>query len=96
MSEKRDLTAAEKLAEVKKSEKSEKLLSRGRKIVFSCDLKQRRVGLGLSLRDVSEATGMTAATIVDVENGHNLGLDKAFKLSEFFGCSIYDIWKRGE
>lgn len=87
MSEK---SPAEKLAEKKAAAKKP---SMGRKVVFDKVLLQDlRTVLGLSLRDVERATGVSNCSILDAERGSELSLSSALKLAQFYGKSVEEIW----
>lgn len=64
-----------------------------RKILWpQCLLKEKRLALGLTLLEVQEATGVSAATQNNTERGTDVGLSNAVRLAIFFGCEISDIW----
>lgn len=57
------------------------------------DLKVRRARHDLTQSDLAEAVGVSRQTIGAIEGGrYNPSLDLAFLLSEYFDCSIEDIF----
>lgn len=82
------MTPAEKLAK-SKPKKFVKL----RKTVHDCILYELRRELNLTIRDVSKATGLTAAGIHAIEHGSDPMLSTAFKLANFYGRKIEEIWE---
>jgi DNA-binding XRE family transcriptional regulator len=83
------MTPAERLA--KKRTKSK--LPKGRQPVHDCKLAELRLELGLSLKAVGEAIGMTQAGLWNIEHGTDPMLTTARKLAKFYGKTIDDIWK---
>ena len=63
-----------------------------RQASMNCKLGEFRNALGLSLRDVASAVGLTAQAIVKIEQGNDVLLSSAKKISVFFGKNIEDIW----
>lgn len=82
------MSPAEKLA--KRKPKSD--WKRGAQ-VWWCGLREIRERLGLSLREVSKATGVNLSTLSRVEHGEELTLNNAVALSKFFGVGIEALWR---
>lgn len=82
-------TPAEVLAE-KKPPKNQS----ARKTPLMCVCRKVRDNLGLSLRDVQRATGISNAAICHIEAGCDVQLTNAMKLAEFYGMSIEQLWMR--
>jgi DNA-binding XRE family transcriptional regulator len=55
-------------------------------------IRERRDALGLSLRDVADAIGISNPGLFAVEKGGDPQLTTAYKLAAFFGCSVEAIW----
>lgn len=81
------MTPAEKLASKKKP--------RGKRVYTAhkgCAVAEYRLLLGLTIRDVATATGMSNAFICQVEHGCEISLTNARKLAAFFGKGIDELW----
>lgn len=61
-------------------------------LVLDCRVRDLRVALKLSQRDVAKAVGTSDATVCFVENGSNVGMVIALKLAAFFGKTVEEIW----
>lgn len=62
--------------------------------MFGKWLKDQRLNLGLTQKELANLLGLTEQTIVNFESGrHTAGLKALKKLSDFFGVSIYEIRK---
>ena len=60
--------------------------------MFGKWLKDQRLNLGLTQRELGNLIGLTNITINKFENGESLpGLYALKKLSDFFGVSIYEL-----
>lgn len=59
---------------------------------LTCSMRARRNKLGLTLRDVGEAVGMSAAGLSVIEHGAETQMTTAIKLARFFGCKVEEIW----
>lgn len=58
-----------------------------------CHLRQLRERLGLSLRDVGAAADVSHEAVGLWERGRcRPVLGTAYRVAEFFGVSVYDIW----
>ncbi len=64
----------------------------GRDLIWRCQMVRMRTELGLSLRDVEAAIGVSNATLSHVERGTDLTLSTAVKIVKFFGCTIEEMW----
>lgn len=85
--ERNRMTPAERLARTKKP--------RGKRVYSAhkrCAVAHVRLTLGLTIRDVQEATGLSNAFICQVEHGCEISLTNARKLSKFFGKGIDELW----
>lgn len=60
--------------------------------VWRCTIIERRKALGLTIREIGEAVGMTNAAISVIERGQDPLLTTAKKLADFFGVSISELW----
>jgi len=83
------LTAA-KIASKKKPKKPK--LWTSQKKIFNCELRELRVQLGLTMRDVSKC-GVCLATIARAEQGFEIELSHAIMLAKFFEKPIEEIWR---
>lgn len=81
------MTPAEKLSDALKKQRTPK-----RKVLYTCRLKGLREALGLKPVDICRATGVANSSYHYIEQGCELSLDYALKLSKFFGVSVNDIW----
>jgi DNA-binding XRE family transcriptional regulator len=57
-----------------------------------CKLRQLRLSLGLTLKDVSEAAGLATSVVCKIELGNETTLSSAFKLARFYGKIIEELW----
>lgn len=64
----------------------------GHSLGMVCRLHSLRTALGLSVKDVAEATNINAAFVARVEGGGNTSVAVAIKLSRFFGKRVEEIW----
>lgn len=83
---------AKSSAEALAGEKAERRKAKPGRARFRCQLKKRRVALGLSLNDVATATNLTAQTIHNAERGGDMKLSKALVLSRFYAATIEELW----
>ena len=59
------------------------------------NLKKARYQLGLSLRDVSRATGLCYTTIGKIENKkHDAGYNKILKLQKFYSAELAKLHEK--
>lgn len=86
------MTPAERFA----AKKVRKPASTGRKTVWVCRVRELRESLGLTLRDVERATGVSNATVCHIEQGFDPQLSTARKLAEFFGTTVEHLWPKGK
>ncbi len=65
--------------------------------MFGKWLKEQRLNLGLTQKELAILLGLTEQTIVNFESGkHTAGLKALKKLSDFFGISIYELRQKME
>lgn len=65
--------------------------------MFGKWLKEQRLNLGLTQKELAILLGLTEQTIVNFETGkHTAGLKALKKLSDFFGISIYELRQKME
>ena len=88
------MTTAEKLAAAKPKRTRRKNggSSKGKTVVWKCQLATCRTNLRLSILDVAEAIGMSASGLWDVEHGTDPLLTTAMRLSNFYGLAIPTLW----
>ncbi len=56
-------------------------------------LKDMRKSRNLTVKEVAKAIGITQPALTRIENGHrNPSMNVAFKLANFFGVSIEDLF----
>lgn len=87
------MTPAEKLAKQKgqRERKAPKAVRR----VWQCNLREMRLALNLSQRDVAQAVGLSCAGYHQIETcGNDVCLSTCVRLSEFFGKPIMEIWEK--
>lgn len=70
----------------------------GRRPVWVCMVRERRVELGLSLRDLERAVGLGSSHLSQIEGGAELNLSNARRLAFFFQAAVEELWPelRGE
>lgn len=81
------LTPAELLA----AKKRQVTKSTDRRLFFT-SLKEMRIALNLTCEDVGDAVGLAGKSYSAIENGRSLSLIAAFRIAEFYGKSIHEIW----
>jgi DNA-binding XRE family transcriptional regulator len=86
------MTPAERLA----ANKAKTKLPKDRNVVHDCRLAEMRLELGLSLKAVGEAIGMTQAGLWNIEHGTDPMLTTARKIAKFYGKTIDEIWVLSE
>lgn len=64
-----------------------------RKSPVVCHCRKRRQDLNLSLRDVAEATGLSIAGLHAIEHGGDAQMTTAFKLCDFYGVGLGELWE---
>ncbi len=58
-------------------------------------LKDMRKSRNLTVKEVAKAIGITQPALTRIENGHrNPSMNVAFKLANFFGVSIEDLFPK--
>jgi transcriptional regulator with XRE-family HTH domain len=81
------MSPAEKLAQSK---------TRRRKLdieaEWDCKIRGLRESLGLSMLDVTNATGIQPSSQSLAERGKDLNLSTAYKLAKFYGKTIEELW----
>ena len=87
------MTPAELLASEKSARRPSRkaLVFRG-KMPRRCKVGVLRQELGLNGKDISEACGISQPTYFGVERGLNCSLATAFKIAEFFGLTVDELW----
>lgn len=65
-----------------------------RPVVWVCRVREFREKHGLSLRDVERETGITNATVYNIEIGNETTLGHARALAVFFGTTVDVLWPR--
>lgn len=82
------MTKAERLS----SKKIKRVSSNLRKLPFICRIKELRLSLCLTLRDVEKETGVNNSSLCLIERGADLTLSNALVLATFFGRTIEELW----
>jgi DNA-binding XRE family transcriptional regulator len=94
---KKKLTPAEVLANAKPRRDPEKDKAKKyqrRYGIYACDLRKRRTELHLTLDEVANAVGISTASMSNIEYGGNVSVGMAMNLADFYGTTVYEIWKR--
>ncbi len=63
------------------------------KIVWHSRVRELRENLGLTMRDVADALGLSVTGLFAIEHGSDPQLTNAMKLAKFYGVDIEDTWK---
>lgn len=63
-------------------------------VVWQCSVREERERLRLSCREVADAVGMSYVGYWQVERGSDPKLTTAWKLAEFFGKPIDELWRK--
>lgn len=61
--------------------------------VWDCTTKDLRKEVGLTQQEVARALNLSLPTVYRLEQGHNVALDVAVQVAEFYGKSVEDVWK---
>lgn len=85
------MTPAEKLAAKKSKTRKPRRDSRTFD-THKCLCRLHREELGLTIRDVAEAIGISNPCICDVERGSETTLTTARKMAKFYGKSVDELW----
>lgn len=85
------MTPAE-ICAAKKTKKPRKETPPRRDAMWQCLLFAKRTALGLSMRDVAEATGMSVTGYFQIEHGADPMLTTARMLADFFGEPVETLW----
>jgi len=76
----------------KKSGPKSLRLSRSQNIRLLVNLRAIRDKFGLSLRDVTKATGLSISTLNRTERGAEPSLEIALRIAQVYECPIEQIW----
>lgn len=69
-----------------------KPLKKSKPAVWRCTIVERRKKLGLTIRDIGKAVGITDAAVSVIERGQDPMLTTARKLAAFFGVTVEELW----
>lgn len=59
-----------------------------------CRLKERRISLGFTQRQVAEGTEINVRTVINIEKGKNIpNLLHAMKLAKFLGLRLEEVFE---
>lgn len=83
-------TPAEKLSVNKGPARKARAAANGWSLICRC--REIRNDLGLTIRDVAAATGISNPCICDVERGAETTISTARKLAKFYGKTIDWLW----
>jgi DNA-binding XRE family transcriptional regulator len=90
-----EASPAEKLASQKRTTPGKRPPARRR--IWDCKLRELRVALDLTQRDVAAAVGLSAAGYHQIEvQGNDVCLSTCVRLAKFFGKPIEQIWVKPE
>lgn len=56
-------------------------------------VRELRLNHNWSLRELARASGVSSTTLCHIENGFIPKVDKAIKIADALGVSVYEIWK---
>lgn len=59
---------------------------------MSVNLKAERINRGLSVKALAEILGVSRDTIERAERGESLHPSNAFKVADFYGFKVTDVW----
>jgi transcriptional regulator with XRE-family HTH domain len=59
---------------------------------WNCKIRELRESLGLSMQEVTKATGIQPSSQSLAERGKDLNLSTAYKLAKFYGKTIEELW----
>jgi transcriptional regulator with XRE-family HTH domain len=59
---------------------------------MTVNLEAERLNRGLSLREAAEEIGVPEATLRRAESGEGLRPSNAFKIANFYGYKVTDLW----
>lgn len=95
MMRKVEVSPAEQLAKEKRSSPRKQPAARRR--IWNCKLRELRMALDLTQRDVAAAVGLSCAGYHQIEvQGNDVCLSTCVRLAAFFGKPIEEIWVKPE
>lgn len=60
---------------------------------WRCRVREKRLALELTASEVADALGLSKAGLSQIENGGDPMLTTAFRLADFFGVSVDELWE---
>ncbi len=72
---------------------AKKPVKKRRPVVWSCRVREVRMELGLTIGDVSKATGLSNAAICNAEHGSGCDLDTRQRIAGYFGMEVTELWE---
>lgn len=89
------MTPAEKVAATKRHKSQRPIVARfglARKYPWKCRIRDARLALRLSLRDVATGAKLSIAGLSEIERGTDPRLTTARRLAVFFGSTVEQLW----
>lgn len=86
------ISQAERLSKSKKKGRERRKKNPPEPGPLNCRLHELRTALGLSLYDIGDSLELSVAGLHKIEHGGNCEVMTAWKIAEFFGKRIDEIW----
>lgn len=88
------LTPAQKLGKLKRRRREPRNVRPVAAVVWETSIRAMRESLRLSLRDVAKAVGLAVNSYWKIENGCEPTLSSAWRIAEFYGRRIDQLWEK--
>ncbi len=93
MANEEGLSPAEQLAKSRSDRKQLKKKT-SESLIWKCEISTIRKGLGLTLLEVCKSVKLSHRALRQIEAGFDLRLSTAYRIAEFYGKSVSDLWVR--
>jgi DNA-binding XRE family transcriptional regulator len=88
------LTPAQKLGKTKRRKREPRNIKTVAAVHWETSIRAMRESLRLSLRDVASAVGLAVNSYWKIEQGCEPTLSSAWRIAEFYGRRIDELWEK--